>query len=264
MDALTLEAALAGLPLGEIHFLPRVGSTNEEAMRQAAGGAPHLSIVAADEQTAGRGRAGRRWYTPAGTALAVSVVVRPQGRAAGQDFSLRLSGLGAVSIAQALRESYGLPAAVKWPNDVLLEGRKVAGVLVETAWVGARWAYAVVGMGVNVRAGAVPRDVPLRFPAGDVEHFAGHPIASTSLLYEVLRRFVDWLTRLDTPEFLHAWENLLAYRRQAVVVERDGIPLATGILQGLAEDGALRVEKSDGSMDHLHLGELSLRPAAEN
>ncbi len=259
MDARTLESALAELPLGEIHFLPRVGSTNEEAVRRAESGAPHLSIVVADEQTAGRGRAGRRWYTPAGAALAVSVVVRPQAGAAGEDFSLRLSGLGAVSVCLALREAYGLPAAVKWPNDVLLEGHKVAGVLVETAWVGDRWAYAVVGMGLNVRAGAVPQGVLLRFPAGDVESSAGRPLKRTPLLYEVLRRFVAWVGRLDSPAFLQTWEDLLAYRGQAVVIEQNGTRLATGLLLGLAEDGALRMREADGRVLTLHLGELSLR-----
>jgi BirA family biotin operon repressor/biotin-[acetyl-CoA-carboxylase] ligase len=179
------------------------------------------------------------------------------------DFSLRLSALGAVSICRALRVEYGLPAAVKWPNDVLLGGRKVAGVLVETAWMGRRWEYAVVGMGVNVRRGAVPPDALLRFPAADIESALGGPLERTPLLYEILRHFVVWADRLDTPDFLQTWEGLLAYRRQEVDIEQDGIPLATGILIGLAQDGALRIRREDGSMLRLHLGELSLRPGTE-
>lgn len=123
-----------------------VGSTNDEARRLAADGAPHGTAVLADAQTAGRGRLGRRWEAPPGACVLMSVVVRtplPPERVA-------LLSLGAaVATARACGEAY----RIKWPNDVLApDGRKVAGILAEAEWDAGRLRFAVVGIGVNVRA----------------------------------------------------------------------------------------------------------------
>jgi len=258
--------ALDSLSLGALRYLPQAGSTNDEVVQWAEQGAPDLAVVVADEQTAGRGRAGRRWFTPPGAALAVSVLLRaeafprlPQG-----DALLRLSGLGAVSICLALRQAYGLPAQVKWPNDVLLDGRKAAGVLVELSWRGDGWQYAVVGMGVNVRPEAVPPRREVRFPAVAVESVAGRPLRRTKLLYEILSRLVAWRARLHTSAFLHTWEENLAWLGQKVRVQQeDGATETQGILLGLAADGALRLQTSPGRVLRLHLGDVRLRPEGE-
>ncbi|GAB4525338.1 MAG: hypothetical protein Fur0018_09690 [Anaerolineales bacterium] len=244
------------MPLSGLRYLAVTDSTNTEAVRWAEEGAPDLSVVVADAQTAGRGRAGRRWYTPAGAGLAVSVVLRPAEEAASP---LRLTGLGAVCIAQALRQSLGLAAQVKWPNDVLLEGRKVAGVLVETAWQGADWQYAVLGMGVNVRSGAALPDV--RFPATDIESVLGRRVPRAELLYVILERLVGWRHGLAGPDFLQTWEMLLAYRGETITLEMAHPPHVTGTLLGLCEDGALRLRLSDGRERAFSSGEMvHLRP----
>ncbi len=258
--------ALGSLPLGALRYMPRVGSTNDELLQWAEQGAPDLAVVAADEQTAGRGRAGRRWFTPPGAALAVSVLLRaeafprrPQG-----DALLRLSGLGAVSVCLALRQAYGLPAQVKWPNDVLLDGRKAAGVLVELSWRGDGWQYAVIGMGVNVRPEAVPPPQKVRFPAVAVESVAGKPLRRTKLLYEILSRLVAWRARLHTSAFLRTWEENLAWLGEQVRVQpENGAAEIQGTLLGLAADGALRLQTPAEGALTLRLGEVRLRPAGE-
>ncbi|HEY5901320.1 MAG TPA: biotin--[acetyl-CoA-carboxylase] ligase, partial [Anaerolineales bacterium] len=123
MDEKTLRAALRDLHLGELRFFPTLSSTNDEALAWAAQGAPDLSVVVADEQTAGRGREGRKWFTPPGAALAFSLLMRPaQPETA---YFPRVVGLAALSVLEALR-GFSLTAQIKWPNDVLLDGRKVA------------------------------------------------------------------------------------------------------------------------------------------
>src|SRR5215204_5419931 len=133
MNQTELKTILSKLPLGVIHYFDSIGSTNDEALVWAANDAPDLSIVIADEQTAGRGRLDRPWFTPPSTALAFSLILRPT-----MDEIPHLSrtvGLAALSIADTIG-MLGLAPQVKWPNDILLNGRKVAGVLIELVWSG--------------------------------------------------------------------------------------------------------------------------------
>ena len=137
MNQEQLEQALADLKLGAIHYYDTIGSTNREAIKWAGKDAPDLAIVIADEQTDGYGRKCRRWYTAKGDALAFSLVLRPlffEGSAAGsksKDFSQisRLTVLVALAVTETLREDYNLDAKIKWPNDVLVNGYKLAGIL---------------------------------------------------------------------------------------------------------------------------------------
>ncbi|MGC8855748.1 MAG: biotin--[acetyl-CoA-carboxylase] ligase, partial [Anaerolineae bacterium] len=147
MNEKSLRAALQDLPLGELRYYASIRSTNDEALAWATEGATDLSLVIADEQTAGRGRAGRKWYTPAGAALAFSLILRPSP--AEQTHLSRIVGLAAVSLAFSLEQS-GLHPRIKWPNDILLQDRKVAGILVETIWTGEQADCVVIGIGVNV------------------------------------------------------------------------------------------------------------------
>src|SRR5512147_1345877 len=117
MDQASLQALLSGLPLGAVRYFDTVGSTNDLAARWADDGAPDLSLVAADEQTAGRGRLGRRWITPPGAALAFSLVLTDIRQA---DI-LRYTALGALAVCDALNLTFSPlpPAQIKWPNDVI-------------------------------------------------------------------------------------------------------------------------------------------------
>src|SRR5215210_2102100 len=134
MDQNELRRALSKLPLGDIRYFDSIGSTNNEALAWAASDAKDFSLVIADEQTAGRGRLDRKWFTPKGTALAFSLILRPS--ADEERHLTRTVGLAALAIANSLR-TRELIAQIKWPNDVLLNGRKVAGILVESVWAGA-------------------------------------------------------------------------------------------------------------------------------
>ena len=257
MDENTLQEYLSVLPLGPLRYIESTGSTNDLAMDWIEEGAPHLSLVVADEQTAGRGRNGSRWYTPPGSSLAFSLVLYPEQIG---DFALpRLTGLGALGVCTTLQDEYSLEARIKWPNDVLVAGQKLTGVLVEIAWSGERLQSAVLGIGINVAIDSLPLDIELGHPATSVESQVGKPVERWTLLREVLLKLVFWLEKINSPEFLQVWEENLAYRDEMVKLTQDGRELYEGRLLGLDRDGALYLQGSDGSVQTIQDGGLQLR-----
>ncbi|MDH3942702.1 MAG: biotin--[acetyl-CoA-carboxylase] ligase [Anaerolineae bacterium] len=258
MDLEKIKAALEGLPIGEIGFFPTIGSTNDLAGEWAGEGAPDFSLVVADEQTRGRGRGGKHWHTPAESALAMSILLRPS--ADEQQPPAFYTGLASLAVCQTLIESFRLDAAIKWPNDVLIEGKKTCGVLVETQWLGERPAAVIVGVGINVAASSIPNDTDLNFPATSVESAWGKPVDRLQLLREVIKNCLFWRARLHSPEFLEAWRSWLAYRDQRVHAQMEGQPDLIGIVRGLDESAHLMLESEDGQIHHLHSGEIHLRP----
>jgi BirA family biotin operon repressor/biotin-[acetyl-CoA-carboxylase] ligase len=268
MDQKGLELVLQGIGLGPLRFPERVGSTNSEALRWADTGAPDLSMVIADEQTAGRGRQGRTWFTPPGAALAFSLVLREDLAAdRGEDIPsrlARLTALGALAVSQALQTEYNLAAQIKWPNDVLLERRKVCGILTEAQWQGERLIAAVLGIGVNVRPASVPPDSEVIYPATCVESALGREIDRWQLLRSVLEKILEWRGQLEEPEFLDAWEERLAFKGEQVYIfsgaAAQDSPDEQGILLGLDGAGRLRIRSHSGEVLSLSVGELRLRP----
>jgi BirA family biotin operon repressor/biotin-[acetyl-CoA-carboxylase] ligase len=251
-----IKAALRDHPLGGLRIFQQIGSTNDEALTWALQGAADLSLVVADEQTAGRGRAGRRWYTPAGAALAFSLILKPTQDVRG--YEERLSGLGALALTDVF-EGLGLPAAIKWPNDVLIRGRKAAGILVESAWNGPTLEASIVGIGVNILRASVPPDGTVSFPATCIETELDRSTSRTALLVEVLSRLVAWRGRLADDEFTRVWNDRLAFVGQSVILTRDAQPPLTGQVIGLGSDGSLCLE-AGGEIVRVQIGELQLRP----
>jgi BirA family biotin operon repressor/biotin-[acetyl-CoA-carboxylase] ligase len=221
------------------HHFRTTTSTNLEAARLAAAGAPHGTLVTASEQSAGRGRQGRRWLAPAGQALLLSLVLRAGSSLVGGLLPLR-AGLAVVDIA-------GPRAALKWPNDVLLDGRKVAGILVE-AFPQRGWAVLGIGVNVAVDPATLPGEVAVR--AGTLGRA---PEAVEGVLGEVLERLE---LRLAEPEAVTraAWQSrdVLAGR---AVEWADG----SGVADGIDERGALRVMTREGVTVALDGGEVHLR-----
>ena len=261
------ESAFAGLPLGGWRILDSLGSTNDEAEAWANTGASDMALVVADEQTAGRGRLGRRWFTPPGAALAFSLVLRPPLPPAAAELSrMHLAALGALAISRAIERLLDLPPQIKWPNDVLLGGRKVAGILVEAQWQGDQLSAAILGMGVNVAPASVPPPDALTFPATCLEWEAGREVDRFSLLPIILEEVFLWKARLGTPDFLEAWQDRLAFRDQWVRVldPLGAAPPREGLLVGLDERGCLLLRNRSGAGFNLCSGELRLRPAGKD
>ena len=193
-----------------IEYYTELPSTNRRARELAAGPAspPEGLLVLAEKQTDGRGRLGRRWFSPAGTGIWMTLLLKPP---LPPDELPKLALLAAAAAARAISAGLELMPLIKWPNDLYLDNRKIAGVLAETAGkAGAPWAYLLLGIGINVNQVAADFPVELREKAGSLRMSLGAPVERVALL----RRF---LTVLEE-EYLYACEKgfarTLAYCRQ--------------------------------------------------
>jgi BirA family biotin operon repressor/biotin-[acetyl-CoA-carboxylase] ligase len=250
-----VRAALRDLPLGGLRVFQRVGSTNDVALAWARDGAPDLSLIVADEQTAGRGRAGRQWYTPPGKALALSLIMRPTVEEAAM--ASRFPGLGCLTVTDVLAE-LGLDAAIKWPNDVLLSGKKVAGVLSEAIWIGESLDATVLGIGINALEGSAPVS-GMQFPATTIESEMARPPDRLKLLKACVSTLLAWRAELASKRFWIAWRDRLAYVGQRVMVSTSGQEVLDAVLVGLDSDGSLLLQNEGGSL-HVRAGDIRLRP----
>jgi BirA family biotin operon repressor/biotin-[acetyl-CoA-carboxylase] ligase len=259
MDQNELNKLLSKLKLGSIRYFDSLGSTNDEALAWATSGAKDMSLLVADEQTMGRGRYDRPWFTPPGSALAFSLIIHPLLEE--RPHLSRLVGLAALSIAKAI-QARGLYPEVKWPNDVLLSRRKVAGVLIELVWSGEDVENVVIGMGVNITKRSVPSTDILRFPAISMEDALGKPVDRAEVLYDILANFVSLRPLLGTEELIKEWEKLLAYQGRQVQVEMGGGQVAIGKVTGLESDGSLILRDENGKSITVRFGDVRLRPYA--
>jgi BirA family biotin operon repressor/biotin-[acetyl-CoA-carboxylase] ligase len=264
MDQTTLEKILSDLPLGSLRYYPMIGSTNDLAARWAEAGARDLSLVVADEQTAGRGRMQRRWLTPAGSALAFTLVLR-QDKEELLSHLAQVTALGALAVCDTLNAALPpvTPAQVKWPNDVVASRRKLAGVLAEAHWRGEELVALILGIGINVAPASVPPVEALDFPATCVETELGSSVERWELLHAVLKNLLEWRKHLNSPGFIQAWERRLAFRGEWVSLLAEGQAPMEGQIQGLNPDGALRLRLRSGEVKGFQFGEIRLRPPAQ-
>jgi BirA family biotin operon repressor/biotin-[acetyl-CoA-carboxylase] ligase len=244
-DLAALDAALAGtIFAGKLHFSPITASTNTDALEAARQAAPHGSVYFADEQIAGRGRSDHAWHSAAGEGLYVSVLLRPQVPALRLPLLPLAAGLAA---AHAIRETTGLAADLRWPNDLLLGPRKAGGILVEAKTESGAVAYAVVGIGINVHQQAF--DPALSTPATSLDNEANRPIARQTLLASLLKSLERETLALLDPA---AAATLPARVEQASTwvrgrqVQVHGPQACTGTTAGLDENGFLRVRTAEG------------------
>jgi BirA family biotin operon repressor/biotin-[acetyl-CoA-carboxylase] ligase len=261
MNQIKLEQIAQQLGLGRVRYEETIGSTNDLAAKWAAEGAPHLSLIAANHQTAGRGRGDRKWFTPADSALAFSLLLRPTES---PDDMGHFSGLGALAVCETLRLEYRLEAQIKWPNDVLLMGKKVCGILPEAIWSGAQLEAVILGIGINLTRHAYPKDIPLLYPATSVEEILGHEVDPAEFLQSVLTHLVSWYDRIHSPLFSAKWEQNLAFRGQMVEVIEGERGSTSGRLTGLDETGRLLLELNDGSNQAFGGSEIHLRPRVDS
>ena len=255
-----LNAALADLPLGGIRYYPQAGSTNDLAIAWAGEDATDMSLVLADEQTSGRGRNGRKWYSPASAALAFSLILRPDKE---ETRSVGLfTALAALAVVEAIQTIPGnLKPRIKWPNDILIENKKVCGVLVETSWIGEKIDSLVIGVGVNVSREAVPSEEFLNFPATSLEEISHSKIKRIQLLHTILKSIPGWRNQLGRQSFQAAWEGSLAFYGEKVNIISENEPPRSGIVAGLDQDGGLQLKDINGRSFSVHFGEVHLERA---
>ncbi len=241
----------------KIIYLPATGSTNDVAKDLARQGAPEGTVVVADEQTAGRGRLGRRWVAPPSTCLLCSLLFRP---ALSLSQANRLTMLCSLAAADAVKEVAGLQVFLKWPNDLIIQSptwKKLSGVLTETGMAGAQLDFVVVGIGINVN---VPPEVlpDLDSNATSILAETGRDVDRVALLTAFLAEVERRYQALRTGESPHQeWAARLATLGRSVdVTTSDGI--LAGMAESVDEDGALLLRTPDGVLHRLLAGDVTL------
>jgi BirA family transcriptional regulator, biotin operon repressor / biotin---[acetyl-CoA-carboxylase] ligase len=233
-----------------------VSSTNDIALALTEVPVPEGTVIVAEQQSAGRGRLGRSWTSPRG-GLWLSVILRP---GLPPDRIAVVGLAAAVAAAQAIRETTGLLARLKWPNDVLVDGKKVVGVLAEVA-AGGEWVVVGIGINANIEQEALP-DVA-GYPATSLQVLVGRPVDRMALLRALLRELDHGyavLRSAGTPATLRRWRELAGILDRPVRVE-----MPNGTIHGIAHDidetGALLVRCDDGGIRRVVAGDVRVREA---
>jgi BirA family biotin operon repressor/biotin-[acetyl-CoA-carboxylase] ligase len=162
-------------------------------------------------------------------------------------------------VAAAL-ETLGLPALIKWPNDVLVNRKKLCGILAEAVWSGSELRGLVLGIGVNVAPESVPPPEEVMFPATCIQWELGRPVERLGLLREVLAHLLVWREQIGQPKFLKAWRDHLAFRNEMVEVHPPGKAAVHGRLVGVGKDGSLQLDLPGGEEMSFAAGDVHLRP----
>jgi len=242
--------------LGRVYFRhAMLPSTNDEATRLAEDGAPHGTVVLAEEQSAGRGRLGRGWHSPAGECLHFSAVLRP---ALEPSAAPPLTLAAAVGVAEGVRGFVGRPPTLKWPNDLLYDGKKFCGILTEMSAEPGRIRHVIVGVGINVNLERLPPQ--LHESATSLRLARGEAMRRSLVLASVLGGLERWIERLQTEGIApvaEAWQGYADWLGRPVSVARPDGELR-GEALGLDERGLLRVRRADGTVEAVSAGDVTL------
>lgn len=254
-----LQEGLRTKGLGKsIIFSREVDSTNEWAKRLATYKAQEGTVVIAETQTRGRGRLDREWISPVG-GLWFSIVLRPKLR---PTEAVKLTFMAGLAVAEVLSETFDLKVETKWPNDVLVKGRKICGILTEMNTTGENVNFVVLGVGVNANFNvkeAFPKQ--LRNAATSLEDELNRKVKLEDLFGSLLKKLetlYERFTKKGLSAILEKWKNYAYFLGRQVEVAS-----STGKLRGLAldidEEGALLLELEDGTVERVLVGDVSLR-----
>ena len=237
------------------HYLTTLGSTNDYALILAAEGAPHGTVVIAEEQTKGRGRLKREWMSCANRGIYLSILLRDllPIRIAPQT-----SYIGSLALVKMLREEFGVAASIKWPNDVLINGRKVAGILTETQSDQDFTRFTVVGIGINVNHSRQEMAGPFRYPATSIAIETGFAVKRQKVLLEFIGRFEREYERFLEkglsallPE-IEQYSEMMGKTITVVYGNREMVGKACGI----SAEGALLLLRDDGTQEPVWAGDI--------
>lgn len=240
---------------GLYRYLDSTGSTNDDAREMGEAGALHGSMVVAEMQTSGRGRHDRVWVSPPATGIYATLLLRP---GLPPEETPLITFAAVVALAEAVQQTCGLTPTIKWPNDLLVNGRKVAGILTETVTTGMSVDFVLTGIGINVNtpAGVLPERV--LFPASSLAVEAGRRFSRAALLGAWLGCFERWLDGLCAGErtaLTGRWMEFAGMIGCNVAV-KDMPGEIRGIVTGITPEGALLLRTEDGQMAHILSGDL--------
>lgn len=249
-----------------IHFFEEIDSTNLQAQREAAAGAGNGTLLIADKQTAGRGRRGREWDSPAGNNVYFTLLLRP-------DFASDKASMVTLVMAYAVWQGIGksLPAGafieklnskngIKWPNDIVVQGRKVCGILTEMSLSAQKIDYVAIGVGINV--GKQQFASQLQDRAISLEEVCGEKISRSQLVANIMEAFEQYYEQFQIIQdlsFLTTQYNACLVNKDKEISVLDPKGEYQGVAKGINQNGELLVELADGSVEQVYAGEVSVR-----
>ena len=249
-----MDTKWAGHP---VVYYDTLGSTNLQAKLDAENGAAQGTLVVADMQTAGRGRRGRSWSSPPGTNVYYTLILKPD---ISPDKASMLTPVMGLAVAEGIRRTSGLEAMIKWPNDIVIHGKKVCGMLAEMSVERDFIHYVVIGVGINVGQQEFPEEIAAT--ATSLSRECGTKVPRGKLIVNVMKAFEEYygifLESENLSGLMETYDRLLVnYGRQVRVLDPKGE--FDGIARGINEQGELRVERKDGSVENVYAGEVSVR-----
>ncbi|TBL79710.1 biotin--[acetyl-CoA-carboxylase] ligase [Paenibacillus thalictri] len=259
LDIPSLKSMLATKTLGRtIHYVDEIDSTQTLAHQFAEQGAEEGHLVIAERQTAGRGRMGRRWHSPKGKGIWMSLLLRPR---VPLHFTPQLTLLAAVALCRAIRQTVKVEAGIKWPNDLLIDGKKISGILLETSAEDERLRYIVAGIGIT--ANLEPEHFPeeLRDVATSLRIESGQPVDREVLISSFLQQFEELYELYHEQGFAPIrllWEALSVSLHRRIRCQKGG-EYVEGYAESIDDSGALSVVLHSGERIKVYSGEVELR-----
>ena len=239
-----------------LHF-DSISTTMNAAHKAAKEGAAEGTIVLAEEQTAGRGRFGRSWITPKGSTIAISVVLHPH-----LPHLSKLNMVASLAVVRSIESVTYLKPLIKWPNDVLIQGKKVSGMLIDSSVRGEEVEYAIVGIGINVNLD-VTRFAEISSIATSLSSQLGREVSRLRVLQHLLREMEELYLMVRRNEPVHEeWQKYLETLGKEIEVRWGGDEKARaekGYAEAVDENGNLLLRRSDGSLVTVAAGEVTLR-----
>lgn len=239
----------------EVHFFSSIDSTQNELHSLAKEGAPEGTVVIADQQLGGKGRLGRVWHSPPGSAISISILLRPKLEL---HRCPQLTLLAAVAIVEAIREQTGLPVEIKWPNDVLLNGKKICGILTELNAESDCINYLIIGVGINVNTPAFPDELSSIATSLAIEK--KESIQRVTLIQNLLQRLEDLYLLYLKEGFApikSRWESYaISIGKRVTIRQMSGS--MTGLALGIDDTGVLLVQKDDGGIEKVYSADIEI------
>jgi BirA family biotin operon repressor/biotin-[acetyl-CoA-carboxylase] ligase len=253
LPSIAIQRVLKTVFIGRnIIYYPILTSTMDAAREAVANDVSEGTVIIAGEQTGGRGRMKRAWFSPPGN-IAMSIILYPE-----KIYLPYLVMVASLAACESIEAVTGLETGIKWPNDVLIDGKKVCGILIENGTKGGAADYSIVGIGVNVALR--PEEINgIAYPATGLEAASGKKIPVPEVVGRLLNGFEKWYRRLpDGDRAFTAWRERLVTPGQRVTV-KSGDNTIQGVAESVDRDGALLVRQDNGKLTRVVAGDVTLR-----
>lgn len=252
-----LMSSMEGSFIKKIVYYDVTDSTNIRAKRLAEEGAPHGTLVVADCQDAGRGRRGRMWVSPTGTGIFMSLILRPDILPSSASM---LTLVAALAVSDGIREAAGVETSIKWPNDIVADGKKLCGILTEMSAELEGIHYVVTGIGINTNTKEFPEEVS--GVATSLRMITGSDIRRSSVIAAVMKAYEQYYEKFKAQGSLAGLmdvynEHMVNLGREVNVLDPAGSYMGRAL--GINEKGELLVEREDGKVNRVVSGEVSVR-----